>query len=345
MILYTIVEIVLVGIYNCNTLTIQKLPHIIRLLTGERIFKCPHPGCTYDANQRVHLTRHLRNKHSKAKQQSLAVNVKGPGAPGGGGGEADDTEDEEEMELESGEVIEEKKRKNRKRGGSSGSSGGGGAGKNVPLKNKARKEAKEEFEDGSDDDNDKDVNEDCDNDNDNDNDNDDDDGDGDGDNDDDDEDEEDDDDMFFCLPVGSAPPSTTSSGARTAANQVQFRNSIHAFLPVKTGPIQCEYRDKKTGEKCPSSFSSAHSRNQHFQQCHTKRIWNGSMTGDYPCLYVDDSDNECPAAFTSSSKRDQHRYMHTGERPFGCRVPACGEAFKKKASLQTHLRTVHGVSV
>ena len=55
---------------------------------------------------------------------------------------------------------------------------------------------------------------------------------------------------------------------------------------------------------------------------------------------------QCPTCglwfdFQSTQKREDHERTHSGDRPFVCAEPRCGESFAQAATCTTHFKLAH----
>ena len=47
----------------------------------------------------------------------------------------------------------------------------------------------------------------------------------------------------------------------------------------------------------------------------------------------------CGLRLASKQTKVEHQYLHTGERPYVCKFPGCGERFRQSSQLSVHSKT------
>ena len=120
----------------------------------------------------------------------------------------------------------------------------------------------------------------------------------------------------------------------------QKKNSQKDHLKRHTDSIHYQLK-KWECNRCDAKFSRKEHLMNHKQTIHEeeqifKRSERKGEKKKYPCRY-------CEKSFDLAHVKKHHEKIHTGEKPFKCKV--CGHNFRQKNQLNTHIHHKHDDSV
>ncbi|CAG9325487.1 unnamed protein product [Blepharisma stoltei] len=78
---------------------------------------------------------------------------------------------------------------------------------------------------------------------------------------------------------------------------------------------------------------SASTRFHQKNQGNEKGLFGNSILNNYQC-------KSCRKILSSKQNLKEHMYIHTGEKPYVCKEPGCGQTFRQGSQLSAH-RRVH----